>query len=89
MHSGMYTLVWPTGTGCATINGTLTGSGTSAGTTTQITNYVACTNECPQSGMTVSSFSGGGVHALVQRKHQRAVHVEHRDEERELALDCP
>ena len=83
MHSGMYTLVWPTGTGCATINGTLTGSGTSAGTTTQITNYVACTNKCPQSGMTVSSFKRRQRHALVQRKHQRAVHVEHRHAQRE------
>jgi hypothetical protein len=62
-HSGMYTLVWPTGTGCATINGTMSGVGTGqfAGTTTQITNYVTCTNKCPQSGMTVSSFNGGSV----------------------------
>ena len=63
MHTGMYTLVWPTGTGCATINGTLSGigSGIYAGTMTQITNYVACTNMCPKSGMTVSSFNGGSV----------------------------
>jgi hypothetical protein len=63
MHTGMYTLVWPTGTGCATLNGTLSGigSGTYAGTMTQITNYLACANKCPQSGMTVSSFSGGSV----------------------------
>jgi hypothetical protein len=63
MHTGMYNLVWPTGTGCATLNGTLSGigSGTYAGTTTQITSYVACANKCPQSGMTVSSFSGGSV----------------------------
>ena len=63
MHTGMYTLVWPTGTGCATLNGTLSGvgSGTYAGTMTQITNYVACANKCPQSGMTVSSFNGGNV----------------------------
>jgi hypothetical protein len=63
MHTGMYTLVWPTGTGCATLNGTLSGigSGTYAGTSTTITNYVACANKCPQSGMTVSSFNGGNV----------------------------
>ena len=63
MHTGMYTLVWPTGTGCATLNGTLSGigSGTYAGTSTAITNYVACANKCPQSGMTVSSFNGGNV----------------------------
>jgi hypothetical protein len=60
-HTGMYTLVWPTGTGCATINGTLSGigSGTFAGTSTQITNFVACKNVCPQSGTAVSSFNGG------------------------------
>jgi hypothetical protein len=63
MHTGMYNLAWPTGTGCATLNGTLSGigSGTFAGTTTQITSYVACANKCPQSGMTLSSFSGGSV----------------------------
>jgi hypothetical protein len=62
-HSGMYTLVWPTGVGCATLNGTLTGVGSGAfgGTTTTITNYVACTNKCPQSGTTMSSFNGGTV----------------------------
>ena len=58
---GSFTLVWPTGTGCATINGNFSGigSGTFAGTTTQISNYVACTGMCPRSGMTVSSFNGG------------------------------
>jgi hypothetical protein len=66
MHTGMYTLVWPTGAGCATINGSLsgTGAGLYAGTSTQITNYVTCTNKCPQSGMTVSSFNGGSVTLL-------------------------
>jgi hypothetical protein len=61
MHMGMYTLVWPTGTGCATINGSFSGLGNFSGTSTQITNYLACTNMCPQSGMTVSSFNGGSV----------------------------
>lgn len=62
-HMGMYSLVWPTGTGCATINGSFSGvgSGSFSGTTTQITNYVACMNQCPQSGMTLSSFNGGSV----------------------------
>jgi hypothetical protein len=66
MRTGMYTLVWPTGTGCATLNGTLSGigAGVYAGTSTQITNYVTCTNKCPQSGMTVSSFNGGSVTLL-------------------------
>ncbi|HXN34413.1 MAG TPA: hypothetical protein VN894_21270 [Polyangiaceae bacterium] len=60
-HSGTYTLVWPTGDGCATINGTLSGIGTGAyaGTSTQITNYVACAGKCPQSGTATSSFNGG------------------------------
>jgi hypothetical protein len=63
MHTGTYSLVWPTGSGCATLNGTLSGIGSDAdaGTTTQITSYVACTDKCPQSGMTVSSFNGGSV----------------------------
>jgi hypothetical protein len=63
MQMGMYTLVWPTGTGCATINGAVSGvgSGSFAGSSTQITGYLACTNKCPQSGMTTSSFNGGSV----------------------------
>jgi hypothetical protein len=62
-HMGMYTLVWPTGTGCATINGLFSGigPGTYSGTNTQITNYVTCTSKCPQSGMAVGSFNGGSV----------------------------
>ena len=62
-HTGMYTLVWPTGAGCATLNGTLSGIGSGAysGTNTQISNYVACVNKCPQSGTAVSSFNGGSV----------------------------
>jgi hypothetical protein len=62
MRSGMYTLVWPTGAGCATINGTLNGVG-SAGFvgSTQITNYVACAGKCPQSGSTTHAFAGGTV----------------------------
>jgi hypothetical protein len=60
-HMGMYTIVWPTGTGCATINGTMSGvgTGTYSGTTTTITNYVTCTSKCPQSGTATSSFNGG------------------------------
>jgi hypothetical protein len=62
-HTGMYTLVWPTGTGCATLNAMLSdiGSGAYSGTTTQITNYVACLNRCPQSGTATSAFNGGTV----------------------------
>jgi hypothetical protein len=62
-HVGMYTLVWPTGTNCGTINGTLSGVGTGgySGTTTQINNYVACAGACPQSGSATSSFNGGTV----------------------------
>ena len=88
MHSGMYTLVWPTGTGCATINGTLTGSGTSSGTTTQITNYVACTNKCPQSGMTVSSFNGGSV-TLSFNGSTNAQCTSSIGTSASIALDCP
>jgi hypothetical protein len=62
-HMGTYTLVWPTAAGCAAINGSLSGlgSGSDSGTSTQITNYVPCTNKCPQSGTTVSAFDGGSV----------------------------
>jgi hypothetical protein len=60
-HMGTYSLVWPTGAGCATINGTMSGFGTGqyGGTTSQITNLVVCTNKCPQSGTAKSSFNGG------------------------------
>jgi hypothetical protein len=88
MHTGMYTLVWPTGTGCATLNGTLTGSGTSSGTTTQITNYVACTNKCPQSGMTVSSFNGGSV-TLSFNGSTSAQCTSSIGTSASIALDCP
>jgi hypothetical protein len=62
-HMGTYTLVWPTGEGCATINGSFSdiGSGSFSGTNMQITNYVACLNKCPQSGTTFSAFNGGSV----------------------------
>ena len=62
-HMGTYTLVWPTGTGCATLNANLSGIGTGSfsGTTTTITNYVACQGKCPQSGTSVSNFNGGTV----------------------------
>jgi hypothetical protein len=62
-HMGSYTLVWPTGTGCATLNGSFSGigSGTYSGTSTQITSFVTCTNQCPQSGTTFSTFNGGSV----------------------------
>lgn len=60
-HSGTFTVVWPTGAGCATINGTMSGvsSGNVGSTMTQITNFVSCANKCPQSGTTTSSFNGG------------------------------
>jgi hypothetical protein len=60
-HMGTYTMVWPTGAGCATLNGTLSGvgAGNFSGTTTTITNFVACANTCPQSGTTTSAFKGG------------------------------
>jgi hypothetical protein len=62
-HAGTYTVVWPTGDGCATINAALSGVGTGSfsGTTTQVTNYVVCTGKCPQSGTAISSFNGGTV----------------------------
>ena len=62
-HTGSYTLVWPTGTGCGTLNAMLSGLGTGiyAGTTTTITNYVVCRQTCPQSGTATSSFNGGTV----------------------------
>jgi hypothetical protein len=62
-HTGTYTLVWPTGAGCGTLNATLSnvGSGIYAGTTTTITNYVVCRETCPQSGTVKSSFNGGNV----------------------------
>lgn len=61
-HTGMYTIVWSPGTGCATINGTLSGSGGVQNVTSlQIASYVTCANGCPQSGTAVSSFKGGAV----------------------------
>jgi hypothetical protein len=62
-HVGSYTLVWPTGNGCGTMNGQFSGVGTGAysGTTTQINNWVVCAGRCPQSGTTTSSFNGGSV----------------------------
>jgi hypothetical protein len=62
-HMGTFTMVWTPGGDCATINGSFTGVGTAefSGTSTKITNYKACTNQCPQSGTAVSSFNGGVV----------------------------
>ena len=62
-HMGTYTVVWPTGNNCATINAMLSGigSGSFGGTSTTISNYVACANQCPQSGTAMSSFNGGTV----------------------------
>jgi hypothetical protein len=67
-HLGAYTLVWPTSSGCGTINAQFSGVGSGAysgagtgtyyGTTTRITNYVACAGKCPQSGTTTSAFTG-------------------------------
>ena len=66
-HGGNYTLVWPTPTSvsasCGTLNGTFSGVGTGAdsGSTLQLTNYVACANECPQSGTVMQSLNGSSV----------------------------
>jgi hypothetical protein len=61
-HSGMYSMVWTPGSGCATVSGTLTSTGSILHVaSTQITNYVTCTGKCPQSGTSVSTFSGGTV----------------------------
>jgi hypothetical protein len=62
-HTGMYTLVWPTGAGWATINGSFSGvgSGNFSGTNMQITDFVGFTNKCPQSGTTFSTFNGGSL----------------------------
>jgi hypothetical protein len=89
-HTGMYTLVWPTGAGCATLNGTLSGVGTGiyAGTTTQISNYVACMNKCPQSGTTVSSFSGGTV-TLAFNGSNAAQCTSSIGTRANIALNCP
>jgi hypothetical protein len=62
-HTGIYELTWPTGAGCATLSGTLSGlgAGAYAGTSTVVSDYVACTNMCPQYGIATSSFSGGSL----------------------------
>lgn len=66
-HSGTYTLVWPTTTSvsahCGTINASFIGVGVAVdqGSTLAITNYVTCTNECPQSGTVTQSLNGSSV----------------------------
>jgi hypothetical protein len=86
----MYTLVWPTGAGCATINGTLSavGSGEFAGTSTTIMNLVTCTNKCPQSGTTVSSFNGGTV-SLAFNGGTSAQCTASNGTSASISLDCP
>ncbi len=66
-HTGMYTLVWPSGPGCASLNGALTvaGSGVYAGTTTQIANFLTCTGMCPLAGTATTPFPGGGGSATI------------------------
>jgi hypothetical protein len=62
-RSGTYTVLWPTGTGCATINAGFSGSSSlDAGSmSTTISNYVACTGECAQSGTSATTASGQSV----------------------------
>jgi hypothetical protein len=64
-HTGMYMVAWATGSGCATIDGTLGGGGSGGNvTSTQITSFVSCAGKCPQSGSAVSSVSGDGTVAI-------------------------
>ncbi|HXX68792.1 MAG TPA: hypothetical protein VEK07_16515 [Polyangiaceae bacterium] len=89
-HTGMYTIVWTPGTGCATLNGTLNGSGDGGNvTSTQITNYVACTDKCPQSGSAVASFSGGGTVTLTFDGGTSAQCAASNGTSAALALQCP
>ncbi len=62
-RSGTYTVLWPTGTGCATINAAFSGSSSlDAGVmSTTISNYVACTGECAQSGSSTTTASGQSI----------------------------
>jgi hypothetical protein len=62
VRGGSYTVLWPTGTNCATINANFTGTNKAAvpsgGATTTIMNYVTCRNQCAQSGTSTTSASG-------------------------------
>ena len=90
VHMGMYTLVWPTGTNCGTINGTLSGVGTGgySGTTTQINNYVACAGACPKSGSATSMFNGGTV-MLTFNGSNTAACTASNGTSASIALHCP
>jgi hypothetical protein len=60
-RTGMYMVAWATGSGCASIDGTLDGGGSGGNvTSTQITSFVSCAGKCPQSGSAVSSVNGDG-----------------------------
>jgi hypothetical protein len=60
-HGGSYTVVWPTGTNCATINGAFSNTNTASvpsGASTTITNYVTCNGMCAQSGAGTTTANG-------------------------------
>jgi hypothetical protein len=62
-HIGSFTMTWPSGGTCATINATFygVGSGTYGGATETLSDYVICQGGCPQSGLATSIFSQGSV----------------------------
>jgi hypothetical protein len=64
VHGGSYTVVWPTGTNCATINANLTGTNPTVatnGASTIIVNYVTCKGMCAQSGSSTTTANGQSV----------------------------
>jgi hypothetical protein len=64
VHGGSYTVVWPTGTNCGTINASLTGTNmdvVTSGANTTIMNYVTCNGMCPQSGTSTTTANGQSV----------------------------
>ena len=62
-RTGSYTLSWQGGaSGCATINGDLTGVGTRSDTASiAIDGYQRCQGQCAHSGTVTSTFPGGTV----------------------------
>jgi hypothetical protein len=63
VHSGSYTVMWPTGTNCATIDANLTGTNPTVvtnGASTIIMNYVTCKGMCPRSGSSTTTATANG-----------------------------
>ena len=62
-RAGSYTLSWQGGgSGCAAIDGTLTGVGTRSNTASiAIAGHERCRGQCPQMGTVTSTFPGGSL----------------------------